>query len=176
MLLFVGLTLMLIDRSHSLSTPVRAAAQPKATSVVEVGTRPIDLILSSGFCAFARQAGNFFCILFTIRKAHPAIRWSRNVTRKQHFSSISIILLLWLLIQEGYSLDKFNCETLYNKNISVTELEETYSNILKNTGVIAAISDFSIPIDRVVGTSSGALAAALFANGYDSFEIATGDL
>ena len=47
---------------------------------------------------------------------------------------------------------------------------------MKNTGVIAAISDFSIPIDRVVGTSSGALAAALFANGYDSFEIATGDL
>ena len=63
---------MLIDRSYSLSTPVRAAAQPKATSVVEVGTRPIDLILSSGFCAFARQAGNFFCILFTIRKAHSA--------------------------------------------------------------------------------------------------------
>jgi predicted acylesterase/phospholipase RssA len=27
----------------------------------------------------------------------------------------------------------------------------------------------------VVGTSSGALAAALFANGYDSFEIATGE-
>jgi hypothetical protein len=83
---------------------------------------------------------------------------------------------LWLLIQEGYSLDKFDCETLFNKNISVTGLEETQSNILKNTGVIAAISDFSIPIDRVVGTSSGALAAALFANNYDSFEIATGDL
>ena len=47
---------------------------------------------------------------------------------------------------------------------------------LTNAGVIAAISDFSIPIDRVVGTSSGALAAALFANGYDSFEIATGVL
>lgn len=45
---------------------------------------------------------------------------------------------------------------------------------MNDTGVIAAISDFSIPIDRVVGTSSGALAAALFANGYDSFEIATG--
>lgn len=47
---------------------------------------------------------------------------------------------------------------------------------MNDTGVIAAISDFSIPIDRVVGTSSGALAAALFANGYDSFEIATGIL
>ena len=43
-------------------------------------------------------------------------------------------------------------------------------------GVIAAVSDFSIPIDRVVGTSSGALAAALFADGYDSFEIATGEI
>ena len=43
------------------------------------------------------------------------------------------------------------------------------------TGVIAAISDFSVPIDRVVGTSSGALAAALFANGMDAFEIATGN-
>ena len=42
------------------------------------------------------------------------------------------------------------------------------------SGVIAAISDFSVPIDRVVGTSSGALAAALFANGMDAFEIATG--
>lgn len=47
---------------------------------------------------------------------------------------------------------------------------------MNDAGVIAAISDFSIPIDRVVGTSSGALAAALFANGYDSFEIATGIL
>ena len=43
------------------------------------------------------------------------------------------------------------------------------------TGVIAAVSDFSIPIDRVVGTSSGALAAALFANGLDAFDIATGE-
>ena len=36
------------------------------------------------------------------------------------------------------------------------------------------MNDFSIPIDRVVGTSSGALAAALFASGLDSFQIATG--
>lgn len=41
--------------------------------------------------------------------------------------------------------------------------------------MIAAISDFSVPIDRVVGTSSGALAAALFANGMDAFDIATGE-
>ena len=37
------------------------------------------------------------------------------------------------------------------------------------------MNDFSIPIDRVVGTSSGALAAALFASGLDSFQIATGE-
>jgi NTE family protein len=39
--------------------------------------------------------------------------------------------------------------------------------------VIAAIEDFYIPIDRVVGTSSGALAAALYANGMNAFDIAT---
>ena len=43
------------------------------------------------------------------------------------------------------------------------------------SGIIAAVNDFSIPIDRVVGTSSGALAAALFASGLDSFQIATGE-
>ena len=46
-----------LRQSCSLSTPVKPVMQQTIANIPGTATLPIDLILSSGFCAFARQAG-----------------------------------------------------------------------------------------------------------------------
>lgn len=54
----IALILTLLDESHSLSTPVKVAPSTFSSNSRPTAIQPVDLILSSGFCAFARQAGD----------------------------------------------------------------------------------------------------------------------
>ena len=57
-ILFYVLIVTFVADSNGLSTPVKAVAPSSAANIKGQTTQPIDLILSSGFCAFARQAGD----------------------------------------------------------------------------------------------------------------------
>ena len=56
--LFYVLIVTFLADSNGLSTPVKAVTPPSVANIKAQTTQPIDLILSSGFCAFARQAGD----------------------------------------------------------------------------------------------------------------------
>jgi predicted acylesterase/phospholipase RssA len=97
---------------------------------------------------------------------------------------LKALLLLLLFISSEVSLSSGlstqvkspiqNANSLHTSVLPVDLiLSSGFCAFARQAGVIAAVEDFSIPIDRVVGTSSGALAAALYANGMNADQIAT---
>jgi NTE family protein len=90
-----------------------------------------------------------------------------------------LVIFSGLSISSGLST-QVKSPSLQNSNSLHTSVQPVdlilssgFCAFARQAGVIAAVEDFSIPIDRVVGTSSGALAAALYANGFNADQIAT---
>ena len=58
----------LLHQIHSLPTPVKPVLQPASAISKATAIQPVDLILSSGFCAFARQAGNIIYLSIAMKE------------------------------------------------------------------------------------------------------------